>query len=122
MPGRPQLPALDSCIRPVRFRGCRGTGLPIPPLRGDGMPGDGPSIQGEIMTTQRALLCICLSLLLRVAPVHGLMLGGTDVPKEKVIVYLLIGHSNMAGIDAGKSDDVTHPHCWNYPMKTKTWV
>jgi hypothetical protein len=74
------------------------------------------------MMMQRALLCISFSLLLGSAPIHALLLGGTNVPKEKIIVYLLIGHSNMAGVDASKSDDVTHPHCWNYPIKTNTWV
>jgi hypothetical protein len=74
------------------------------------------------MTMQRAFLCVCFLFLFRVTPVHGLSLGGTNVPKEKIVVYILIGHSNMAGIDAGKSDDVSNPHCWNYPMKTKAWV
>lgn len=74
------------------------------------------------MTIKRTLLWISFSLLLGVAPVHSLLLGGTNVPKEKIVVYLLIGHSNMAGVDASKSDDVTHPHCWNFPIKTSTWV
>ena len=74
------------------------------------------------MTVKRICACIGLSLLFRVAPVEAILLNGTEVPKEKMVVYLLIGHSNMAGVDASKSDDVTHPHCWNYPIKTSTWV
>jgi hypothetical protein len=74
------------------------------------------------MALKRVCLCICMVLAFRITPVHGIVLGGTTVPKEKMVVYLLIGHSNMAGIDVSHSDDVTHPHCWNYPMATKQWV
>jgi hypothetical protein len=74
------------------------------------------------MAFRRMCLCIGLSLVLRVASVEGVVLDGTTVPKEKMVVYLLIGHSNMAGIDASHSDDVADPRCWNYPMATKTWV
>ena len=74
------------------------------------------------MALKRMCLCICLSLLMRVTPVEGVVLGGITVPKEKIVVYILIGHSNMAGIDLQKADDVSDPRCWNYPMKTKAWV
>lgn len=57
-------------------------------------------------------------------PAHALLLGGVEVPKEKVVVYLMIGHSNMAGNDARNSDGVAHPRAWNYTWSaaTKTWV
>jgi hypothetical protein len=74
------------------------------------------------MTFKRICVCMGLSLLFRAAPVEGIILNGTNVPKEKMVVYILIGHSNMAGIDAAHSDAVANPRCWNYPMATKTWV
>jgi hypothetical protein len=74
------------------------------------------------MALNRVCLCFCLTLLIRIVPVHGVVLGGTTVPKEKFVVYLLIGHSNMAGIDLAHSDPVSVPHAWNYPVKTKQWV
>ncbi len=50
-------------------------------------------------------------------------LGGTEVPKEKFLVYLMIGHSNMAGQDYQHSDGTTMPRVWNYEWnKSKTWV
>ena len=49
-------------------------------------------------------------------------LGGTEVPKDKFIVYLLIGHSQMAGVITTNNDNVTHPHAWVYRWATtKTW-
>lgn len=63
--------------------------------------------------------------LLALLPVgaHALLLGGTEVPKEKVVVYLMIGHSNMAGQDFRNSDGVADARGWNYQWATtKTWV
>ncbi|HKP96043.1 MAG TPA: sialate O-acetylesterase [Fibrobacteria bacterium] len=74
------------------------------------------------MAQRRAWLCFCFLALVRVVPVHGVMLGGANVPKEKLVVYILIGHSNMAGIDLSHSDPVSVPHAWNYPVKTRQWV
>lgn len=53
---------------------------------------------------------------------HALMLGGTNVPKDKIVVYLMFGHSNMAGEDLTHSDGTTDPHAWHYKVDTKTWV
>jgi hypothetical protein len=53
---------------------------------------------------------------------QALVLGGTNVPKEKMVVYLLIGHSNMAGVDAAHADGGTNPHDWNWPVASKQWV
>ncbi|MBD3418912.1 MAG: hypothetical protein GF398_02220 [Chitinivibrionales bacterium] len=48
-----------------------------------------------------------------------LSLGGVSVPKEKIVTYIFIGHSNMAG----RTNDPqsfrptfhqTHPRCWNF--------
>jgi hypothetical protein len=61
-------------------------------------------------------------LMFRIAPVHGVMLGGVDVPKEKFVVYILIGHSNMAGMDLAHSDPVASPRGWNYKISTKAWA
>jgi hypothetical protein len=74
------------------------------------------------MALKRVCLCVCLMLLFRIAPVHGVMLGGVDVPKEKFVVYILIGHSNMAGMDIAHSDPVASPRGWNYKISTKQWV
>lgn len=68
-------------------------------------------------------LVLGISLLL-IGPAHALLLGGVEVPKEKVVVYLMIGHSNMAGNDARNSDGTVHPRVWNYTWSaaTKAWV
>ncbi|MDB5049493.1 MAG: hypothetical protein JWO30_2564 [Fibrobacteres bacterium] len=53
----------------------------------------------------------------------NVVLGPKTVPREKFIVYLMIGHSNMAGRDINRSDSVTHPRAWNYHwMSDKQWV
>jgi hypothetical protein len=50
-------------------------------------------------------------------------LGGVTVPKDKFVVFLFIGHSNMAGRDINHSDNVTNPRVWNYRwMSDKQWV
>jgi hypothetical protein len=50
-------------------------------------------------------------------------LGGVSVPKDKFVVFLFIGHSNMAGRDINHSDNITHPRAWNYRwMSDKQWV
>src|SRR4051812_38251075 len=50
-------------------------------------------------------------------------LGGVTVPKDKFVVFLFIGHSNMAGRDINHSDNVTDPRVWNYHwMSDKQWV
>lgn len=61
---------------------------------------------------------------LLLSPLHALMLGGVNVPKEKVVVYLLIGHSNMGGVETRASDGVAHPRGWNYTWSTtpRAWV
>ncbi len=65
----------------------------------------------------------CLSILLPTLSAQAIMLGGVDVPKDKFIVYLCIGHSNMAGEDYRNSDGTSIPHGWNYQWySTKTWV
>ncbi|MDB5105921.1 MAG: hypothetical protein JWP91_3610 [Fibrobacteres bacterium] len=74
------------------------------------------------MALKRIGLCLCLSFFMRAAPAQGVVLGGTNVPKDKIVVYILIGHSNMAGIDLSHSDDVANPMCWNYRVSTKAWV
>lgn len=38
---------------------------------------------------------------------------GVEVPKEKIIVFLFAGHSNMAG-RCTPDDQTTHPRCWAY--------
>jgi|GEM_PF-4142063 len=71
------------------------------------------------MALMRTSLGICLGLQFAA---HAVMLGGVEVPKEKMVVYLLIGHSNMAGNHPARADGVTHPRAWNYPVGTKAWT
>jgi hypothetical protein len=56
---------------------------------------------------------IAAALLLAVAagPGRALDLGGTDVPKDRIVVYLFIGHSNVLSDDSG---EVIHQRAWNY--------
>ncbi|MBN1759841.1 MAG: hypothetical protein JW863_16055 [Chitinispirillaceae bacterium] len=56
------------------------------------------------------------------AQVHAIDLGGTEVPKDRFIVYLLIGHSQAAGVIRFGNDKVTDPHAWVYRWATtRTW-
>ncbi|MBD3320265.1 MAG: hypothetical protein GF350_04130 [Chitinivibrionales bacterium] len=48
------------------------------------------------------------------SPVVSISLDGINVPKDSFVVYLCIGHSNMAGIDIHNSDNQMHPRCWTY--------
>ena len=51
--------------------------------------------------------------------VGAVNLGGQEVPREKLIVYLLIGHCNMSGRESN-CDTATHPRAWNYQIKDAT--
>lgn len=69
------------------------------------------------------IIRFCLAALFPAFTAHAIQLGGVEVPKDKFIVYLCIGHSNMAGFDPNHSDGVSIPHGWNYQWySTKTWV
>ena len=61
---------------------------------------------------------------LLLSPLQALMLGGVNVPKDKIVVYLLIGHSNMGGVESRNPDNVAHPRGWNYTWSAtpKAWV
>lgn len=77
--------------------------------------------------TSRRALPLLMALGLSAGPVcHGLpgvLLGGREIPREKFIVFLFIGHSNMAGRDIHRSDSVTHPRAWSYRwFSDKQWV
>ncbi|MEO7424559.1 MAG: sialate O-acetylesterase [Fibrobacteria bacterium] len=75
------------------------------------------------MSLKKLGLYLLLASLFRSSPAQAITLGGVEVPKEKFIVYLLIGHSNMAGVDLKKSDPVSIPQGWNWPIKTtRQWV
>jgi hypothetical protein len=61
-------------------------------------------------------------------PLSGvtISIGGTDVPKEKAIVFLHLGHSNMAGRAQGPPEEKpyfydTDPHLWQY-AKGHVWT
>jgi hypothetical protein len=71
----------------------------------------------------RDIMRFCFAVLFPTITAHAILLGGVEVPKDKFIVYLCIGHSNMAGEDPAHSDGVSIPHGWNYQWySTKTWV
>lgn len=50
-------------------------------------------------------------------------LGGKEISREKFIVFILIGHSNMIGRN-NDCDTVTHPRAWNFKIDNDqdTWV
>lgn len=50
-------------------------------------------------------------------------LNNKEVSKDKFIVFILIGHSNMIGRN-NDCDTETHPHAWNYKIDdgTDAWV
>lgn len=48
-------------------------------------------------------------------------LGGVSVPKQQLVVYLLIGHSNMAGWSE-IADHATHPRAWHFELPQQQWV
>ncbi len=53
----------------------------------------------------------------------AILLDGVEVPKDKFIVYVLIGHSNMGGSTAAYADEVTHPRAWNFRwFDENNWV
>ncbi len=71
----------------------------------------------------RKLLMLCLWCVFPFRAMADITLGGVSVPREKFVVFLMMGHSNMAGRDINRSDSVTHPHAWNYHwMSDKQWV
>ncbi|HEX7510296.1 MAG TPA: sialate O-acetylesterase, partial [Chitinivibrionales bacterium] len=73
------------------------------------------------MVLRRILLSVSVCVLF-FTNAHAINLGGTEVSKDKFIVYLLIGHSQMAGIITTNNDNVTDPHAWVYRWQsTKTW-
>jgi hypothetical protein len=68
-------------------------------------------------------ILLCLGLLIPLGICHAINLGGTEVPKEKFIVFLLIGHSNMSGENHPQADGVGGPRIWYYQWyKSKTWM
>jgi hypothetical protein len=68
-------------------------------------------------------LFLCLAVLIPLGSANALLLNGTTVPKDHMIVYILIGHSNMAGNTTVGSDGVTAPRIWNYQwFSNKQWV
>lgn len=54
---------------------------------------------------------------------NAIELNGEEVPKEKFIVFILIGHSNMVGRN-NDCDTEPHPRAWNYKIddNTDAWV
>ena len=51
---------------------------------------------------------------------YSVTLNGVDVPKDKLICYLFMGHSNMEGY-GGIPDTVTNPRVWAYSLKLGFW-
>ncbi len=65
--------------------------------------------------------CIVTLFILLIAHITWAVdLNGIDVPKEKLIFYFFIGHSNMTGY-GGKMDTVSHPRVWMYSVEKGFW-
>jgi hypothetical protein len=70
----------------------------------------------------KKVFCFISVVAILITQANAINLGGTQVPKENFIVYLLIGHSDMAGVIDTGNDSVTNPHAWVYRWATtKTW-
>ena len=70
----------------------------------------------------KKILLLTAALTTLITQTNAINLGGTEVPKDKFIVYLLIGHSQMAGVITTNNDNVTNPHAWVYRWETtKIW-
>jgi len=66
-------------------------------------------------TTALVGVSLLVALCVLATPAHALDLGGQNVPKDHIIVYLFYGHSNMSGRQGVTSETTTtHPRCWNY--------
>lgn len=64
---------------------------------------------------------ICLLFLLLIVQISwAVELNGVEVPKERLIFYFFIGHSNMMGY-GGQMDTVSHPRVWMYSVKKGFW-
>ncbi|MDB5049323.1 MAG: hypothetical protein JWO30_2394, partial [Fibrobacteres bacterium] len=94
------------------------------------MTGEIPILQGGVMEAanrmdlRSIILAAMLPALAASSHAHSnILLGATNIPKEKFIVYLMIGNSQMAGRDYLRSDSVTSPRAWNYHwLSDKKWV
>jgi hypothetical protein len=70
---------------------------------------------------------LVFALLFSTASVFGQVTlpNGRVIPKDSFIVYLFLGHSNMAGRDKSKLDTVSSPSIWNFQLDRpplQTWV
>lgn len=68
-------------------------------------------------------LASSLAALVVLAGIHSgpcVTLNGVDVPKDKLICYIFIGHSNMEGF-GGIPDTVTNPRVWAYDLTRGFW-
>jgi len=61
-----------------------------------------------------SVIAACMIAIGGVNTSEAINLGGSEVPKERCIVYLGIGHSDFAGRNLTSADSVTHPRAWNY--------
>src|SRR4051812_28558648 len=85
--------------------------------RGSGKARGSPGIREKGGSVGLGKSGLALSVLMASAGLsHAVTLGGTNVPKEKFVVYLMIGHSNMAGQDLAHSDGTSDPHGWFWPV------
>ncbi|MBD3243767.1 MAG: T9SS type A sorting domain-containing protein [Chitinivibrionales bacterium] len=77
------------------------------------MPGCGLDNEGGAMRTLITALVLFLPILSVSSIAQVTLPNGTTVPKERMIVFLFAGHSNMAG-RCTPDDQTTHPRCWAY--------
>ncbi len=69
----------------------------------------------------RTALLACLAALVPVGPARAVLLGTEEVPRERFVVYLTIGHSNMEG-RASPPDTEPHPRGWKFDFRERKWV
>ncbi len=62
------------------------------------------------------ILFTAISLFFGMKSAYSIQLNGIEVPKDKFVVYIMVGHSNMAG-RVSELDVSEHPRAWNYYIK-----
>jgi hypothetical protein len=78
---------------------------------------------GNSLITKFTRAVSALALFAIAMPIWAIKLGDTEVPKERFIVYILIGHSNMIGRN-NACDKQVDARLWNYKIDdgTNAWV
>jgi hypothetical protein len=78
---------------------------------------------GGAMTNSRRMLTAGAAALLWLCGAAGadIQLGEEQVPQDRFVVYIFVGHSNMVG-QAKIRDNPPNPRAWRYDRRTQGWV